>query len=99
MNRNSAIVSIIAIAALAVGLALGYALGQQRSKSVSPPRQQAAAGNVAEIFRQAARQGGDAERQACLKTKLGPARYAALALNPNAATTEDQFKVLPCYSQ
>lgn len=93
MSRSTTVFSILA--ALAVGLVLGYALGQQRSKNTpSPPR--AAAGTVVEVFRQAARQGGDTEREACLKAKLGPERYAALALNPNSATTEDQFKVLPC---
>lgn len=93
MSRNAAIISILA--ALAVGLVLGYAVGIQRSKRASPPTR-ATAGNVVEVFRQAAQKDDDAARQDCLRAKLGPERYAALVLNPNAATTEDQFKILPC---
>lgn len=93
MSRNAAIISILA--ALAVGLVLGYAVGIQRSKRATSPNR-ATAGNVVEVFRQAAQKDDDAARQDCLRAKLGPERYAALVLNPNAATTEDQFKILPC---
>lgn len=94
MNRSIAIISVLST--LAVGLAFGYILGKRGESA--PPKQRAAAGNVAEVFRQAARQSGNTTRQDCLQEKLGPERYAALVLNPNAATTEDQFKILPCPS-
>lgn len=95
MNRSAAIISILA--ALAVGVVLGYALGQ--STKDTPAKQREAAEDAVQVFRRAARRDGDGERQACLREKLGSERYAALVLNPNAATAEDQFKILPCFQK
>lgn len=101
MNRTPALLSLSTVVALVVGLVIGYALGQggvgtrTGAKRATTP----AAENVVEVFRKAARPPAsqDDARQACIKEKLGAERYAALALNPNAATAEDQFKILPCY--
>lgn len=100
MSKNAAIAAILA--ALLVGGVLGYALGQKRSGDVTRRTQTpAAVENVADLFRSAARQGraGETERQRCIRERLGAERYAALVLNPNAATPEDQFRILPCYRE
>lgn len=98
MTRVAATVSILG--ALLAGLVLGYFLGQRSEKKEdvvsSPPP---AARNVVDLFRNAAREGGtaaDAERQTCLREKLGAERYAAIVLNPRSLTPEEQFKILPC---
>lgn len=101
MNRTPALFSLSTIAALIVGLVIGYALGQ-RGIGERPGAKRAttpATENIVEVFRKAAQPPvGQADaRQACVRGKLGAERYAALSLNPNAATAEDQFKILPCY--
>lgn len=95
MNKNTLIVAVVA--ALLVGVAVGYTIGT-RGKGTGASATVPAAANVVELFRQAGRGGGTTSAQdACIRGKLGPERYAALALNPRAATAEDQFAILPCY--
>lgn len=95
MERNTAILAIAI--ALVAGLAVGFAVGKRQAAgpSESAGSLPQSAQNVVDVFRNAG-QRDDTARQACLKEKLGAERYAALVLNPNAVTTEDQFKVLAC---
>lgn len=36
---------------------------------------------------------------ACIESKLGKDKAAAIAANPKLATAEDNFKILPCYAR
>lgn len=100
MDRN-ALVTLVVLAAFVFGGLLGYAAGIQRSRPPAPRAapSPAAAAEVAGLFRAAAQKDQAARetaRQTCLREKLGPERYAALVLNPSAATPADQFRILPC---
>lgn len=101
MHRTPTLLLLSTLVALLVGLVIGYALGQ-RGVGTRPDAKRAttpAAENIVEVFRKAAQPqaGQEDARQACIKEKLGPERYAALSLNPSAATSEDQFKILACH--
>lgn len=97
MTKNLAVLFVLAafLAGLGVGYALGRTSGARTSSEARSVPIPAPAASVVDIFRQAAR-GADEERQNCIREKLGAERTAALVLNPNAATAEDQFKILPC---
>lgn len=96
--KNVALVVLIATGAFTLGVLVGYAGGARRgpqpvvSVTGSTP---APAAEVVNIFRRAAGT-GEQKRQDCIRERLGAERYAALVLNPSAATAEDQFKTLPC---
>lgn len=95
MTRNTSLIAFLA--AFVAGGLIGYALGVQRSEKPESARTPAPIEGVADVFRKAAQGEGADARQTCIRQKLGAERYAALALNPSAATAEDQFTILPCY--
>lgn len=97
MNRTIAILLILA--SLVVGGIIGYVGGRRAAQQVvTAPSPSPRAEAVTDLFRSAARDAA-AKKAACLREKLGAERYAIIALNPNAATAEDQLKGLPCQNQ
>lgn len=65
---------------------------REATPASSPISQQ----EVVNIFRKAAQEAPATTREACLREKLGPERYAVIRLSPQSMTPEERFQTLSC---